>query len=76
MLCGVPWQFAPELFAFDNNECWVAFLRGPKRLRDLSRRGGCGLSRDRVPQARISAYPLVGIIAALVGFTGPFAALC
>ena len=23
-LCGVPWNIAPELFAYDDNGCWVA----------------------------------------------------
>lgn len=23
-LCGVPWQIAPELFAYDDSGCWVA----------------------------------------------------
>jgi hypothetical protein len=23
-LCGVPWDLAPELFAYDDNGCWVA----------------------------------------------------
>jgi hypothetical protein len=22
--CGIPWHFAPELFAHDENGCWVA----------------------------------------------------
>ena len=24
LLCGVPWHFAPELFSYDKNGCWVA----------------------------------------------------
>ena len=24
LLCGVPWHFAPELFAYDDSGCWVA----------------------------------------------------
>jgi 4Fe-4S single cluster domain of Ferredoxin I len=23
-LCGIPWHFAPELFAYDDSGCWVA----------------------------------------------------
>ena len=23
LLCGVPWEVAPELFAYDDNGCWV-----------------------------------------------------
>jgi len=23
LLCGVPWHYAPELFAYDNDGCWV-----------------------------------------------------
>lgn len=23
-LCGVPWHYAPELFSYDDNGCWVS----------------------------------------------------
>ena len=24
LLCSIPWLFAPELFGYDDNGCWVA----------------------------------------------------
>ena len=24
LLCGVPWHYAPELFGYDDNGCWVS----------------------------------------------------
>jgi hypothetical protein len=56
-LCGIPWHFAPELFQYDNNGCWVA--RQPETYDErqhmlkviANQELGCVRSRGSTPTA-------------------------